>query len=139
MFVDTNVLVAARFPTAPEHERARAALDRRDGPEPVRLSRQVLREYLAVVTRPQSWTTPLGMPDALDDIRRLSSGFEVLEDGWRVMDQLLDLCGTVPVGGKEVHDASIVATMLAHGERRLLTMNTKDFRRYGARIELISP
>ena len=79
------------------------------------------------------------MPDALDDIRRLSSGFEVLEDGWRVMDQLLDLCGTVPVGGKEVHDASIVATMLAHGERRLLTMNTKDFRRYGARIELISP
>ena len=55
------------------------------------------------------------------------------------MDQLLELCGTVQVGGKQVHDANIVATMLTHGERRLLTMNTKDFRRHGARIELISP
>ena len=33
--------------------------------------------------------------------------------------------------------ANIVATMLAHGERRLLTFNTRDFRRYGDRIDLI--
>ena len=35
------------------------------------------------------------------------------------------------------HDANIVATMLAYGERRLLTFNPADFRRYGNRIELI--
>ena len=45
---------------------------------------------------------------------------------------------SVPVGGKQVHDANIVATMLAHGERRLLTLNTGDFRRYGGRIELVT-
>ncbi len=28
-------------------------------------------------------------------------------------------------------------TMLAHGERRLLTFNAKDFRRFGERIELV--
>ena len=29
------------------------------------------------------------------------------------------------------------ATMLAHGERRLLTFNTADFRRFGDRIDLV--
>ena len=42
----------------------------------------------------------------------------------------------VEVGGRQVHDANIVATMLAHGERRLLTLNARGFRRYGDRIEL---
>ena len=42
----------------------------------------------------------------------------------------------VQVGGRQIHDANIVATMLAHGERRLLTFNAADFRRYGDRIEL---
>ena len=40
--------------------------------------------------------------------------------------------------GGRIHDANIVATMLAYGERRLLTFNTADFRRYGDRIELLS-
>ena len=40
------------------------------------------------------------------------------------------------MGGRQIHDANIVAAMLAHGERRLLTFNTADFRRYGDRIEL---
>ena len=35
----------------------------------LRISRQVLREYLVVVTRPQSWSTPLPMADAVEDVR----------------------------------------------------------------------
>ena len=42
----------------------------------------------------------------------------------------------VPVGGRQIHDANIVATMLAYGERRLPTFNAADFRRYGDIIEL---
>ena len=34
-------------------------------------------------------------------------------------------------------DTNVVVAMLAHGERRLLTFNDSDFRRYGERIELI--
>ena len=46
MFIDTNVLVKARIPGAPDHVVARAVLERafRD-PEPLRISRQVIREY----------------------------------------------------------------------------------------------
>ncbi len=39
--------------------------------------------------------------------------------------------------GKQIHDANIVATMLVYGERRLLTFNADDFRRYGDRLELV--
>ena len=138
MFVDTNVLVKARILEAPDHEIARASLQRALGePEALRISRQVLREYLAVVTRPQNWPVPIGREDALDDVERLVATYEVLEDGPVVTDRLVSLCRQVPVGGRQVHDANIVATMLSYGERRLLTFNPSDFRRYGNRIELV--
>ncbi len=138
MFVDTNVLVNARIHEAPHHEIAREGLERRlRSPEPLRISRQIMREYLAVVTRPQAWPVPLTRREALDDIGRLDRAFEVLEDGPRVTEMLVALCRAVQVGGRQVHDANIVATMLAHGERLLLTFNTADFRRYGDRIELV--
>jgi len=138
MFVDTNVLVNARILEAPDHERARASLERAfAAPAALRINRQVLREYLAVVTRPQTWAVPLSREEALTDVERLVTAFEVLEDGPVVTDRLVSLCRHVPVGGKQIHDANIVATMLAYGERRLLTFNTDDFRRYGGRIELV--
>ena len=138
MFVDTNVLVKARILEAPDHEIARASLERAlEEAEPLRISRQVLREYLAVVTRPQTWLVAIGREDALDDLERLAAAYEVLEDGPVVTDWLVSLCRQVPVGGRQIHDANIVATMLTYGERRLLTFNPADFRRYGDRIELV--
>ena len=138
MFIDTNVLVNSRVPGAPHHDAARAALDRafRD-PEPLRISRQIMREYLAVVTRPQTWPVAITREEALEDVSRLTGSFEVLEDGPVVTELLLTLCREVPAGGRQIDDANIVATMLARGERRLLTFNAADFRRYGDRIELV--
>ena len=138
MFIDTNVLVKSRIPSAPDHDAARASLERafRD-PEPLRISRQVIREYLAVVTRPQTWPVAITREDVLDDVSRLIGSFEILEDGPVVTESLVGLCREIPAGGRQIHDANIVATMLAHGERRLLTLNVSDFRRYGGRIELV--
>ena len=137
MFIDTNVLVKSRILEAPGHHLARARLERAfQEPEPLRISRQVVREYLAVVTRPQAWPVAITREEALDDANRLTGSFEILEDGPVVTESLIALCREVSVGGRQIHDANIVATMLAHGERRLLTFNTADFRRYGDRIEL---
>lgn len=77
------------------------------------------------------------MSEALSDVTWINERFEILEDGPRVTAHLVVLCREVPVAGKQVHDANIVATMLAHGERRLATLNEKDFRRYGDRIEIV--
>ena len=138
MFIDTNVLVYSRILTSPYHEDARDSLDRAlQDAEPLSISRQVIREYLSVVTRPQTWPIPITREEALDDAERLVSNFEILEDGPVVTERLITLCREVQVGGRQIHDANIVATMLAYGERRLLTFNTADFRRYEDRIELV--
>ena len=138
MFIDTNVLVNSRIPGAPDHVAARESLERAFADsEPLRISCQVIREYLAVVTRQQSWPVNMTRNDALDDVSRLIGSFEILEDGPAVTARLVALCLEVSVGGQQIHDANIVATMLAHGESRLLTFNVADFRRYGDRIELL--
>ena len=139
MFIDTNVLVNARVLGAPDHDIARARLGRivRER-EPMRISRQVVREYLAVVTRPQIWSDPLTLNEVLEDVDRLITNFDILEDGPAVTQTLVALLRDVAVGGGQIHDANIVATMLAHGENRLLTFNVSDFRRYGDWIELVS-
>ena len=140
MFLDTNLFIPARFDAAPAHAVARAALNRaeRSG-EVLRINRQVIREYLAAATRPQAWSAPLPMARALSDLSWMEEAFEVLEDGPQVMDLLARLCRDIPMGGKQVHDANIVATMLAYGERRLLTFNVRDFRRFAAHIEILDP
>ncbi len=79
------------------------------------------------------------MTDALADIARFARSFDVLEDGPEVSARLVELCRTVRLAGRQVHDANIVATMLAHGEDRLLTMNRSDFRRFEPQIEVVEP
>ena len=132
------MLVNSRILEAPQHLIARLHLEQAfSGDEPLTISRQIIREYLAVVTRPQNWPVPITYDQALGDASTLLSTYEILEDGPVVTDQLLDLCTSVSVGGKQIHDANIVATMLAYGELRLLTLNARDFRRYTDRIELV--
>ena len=77
------------------------------------------------------------MPDALADVAWMLEQFDILEDGESVTRILMALCEEIPVTGRQIHDANIVATMLAHGEHRLATRNEKDFRRYGDRIEIV--
>ncbi len=76
---------------------------------------------------------------AVAPVQRLADEFEILEDGPAVWDRLKELCGIFSFGGRQVHDANIVATMLAHGERRLITFNRPDFRRFASVIELLLP
>ena len=68
--------------------------------EALRISRQVLREYLATVTRPQSWSAPIAMDEALTHMTTLESLFEILEDAPRVTEMLKGLCSEVSVAGR---------------------------------------
>ena len=138
-FIDTNVLVYATAEGAPFQDQARAALVGLAPNETLSLSRQVLREYLAVMTRPQTWGKPLSLAQAMADATAFARRFAVLEDGPAVWDQLSELSRQHAFAGRQVHDANIVATMIAHGEHRLLTFNTGDFQRFGALIALVRP
>jgi predicted nucleic acid-binding protein len=140
MFVDTNVLVYASVQGAPDREKARAALTKHTAAgEALCVSRQVLREFIAVVTRPQVWAQPVTQADAAATALILVREFDILEDGPAVWDKLIDLCQRFTFGGRQVHDANIVATVLAHGESRLMTFNVADFRRLEVLVEVVAP
>src|SRR2546425_12942730 len=70
VFVDTNVLVYATRPSSTEHAAARAVLTRLEGEgSTLWVSPQVLREYLAAVTRPQATAPSLPLATAIAAVR----------------------------------------------------------------------
>ena len=138
-FIDTNLLVHATVPLSPDHRRAEAALARARNDGLTAISRQIIREYVAVMSRPQVWGRPIPMIETLEVAEAFLRSFRVLEDGPIVWTHLSMLCRTRQLGGKQVHDADIVATMLAHGETRLLTSNGAHVRRFSDVIEVVAP
>jgi len=138
VFIDTNVLVASNVATHPLRKAALAAISthRRAGVN-LWISRQVLREYLATLSRPQTYTTPLPPQTLVQQVRYFRTRFYVAEDTAQVTARLLALIRQIPIGGKQVHDANIVATMLANNVTHLLTHNTADFTRYQPLITVI--
>lgn len=136
LFVDTNVLIYANINEAPEHEAAfNAIAQAREAGRTLWISRQVLREYLVTLTRPQTFQS---VPRALvlEQVQLFIKQFTIADDTDEVTHQLLQLMVDTPIGGKKIHDANIVATMLAHKIPSLLTHNRKDFERFEDRITL---
>ena len=137
--VDTNILVYVTDQASRLLGRATTALRDLGRRDTIFVIRQTLRQYLAVMTRPQPTRQPFALREALDALDRLTRYVDILEDAAELWDVLRSLSSTHAFGSKQVHDANIVATMLTCGETRLLTFNTKDFRRFEPLIEIITP
>jgi predicted nucleic acid-binding protein len=136
VFVDTNVLVYSTRPFSAHHTAAVAALARVAAVGvTLWISPQILREYLAAVTRPQATAPGLPMQTAIDDVRRFRTAFRVAEERASAFDRLIEILSAHRVAGRQIHDANIVATMLDCGVRRLLTFNAADFQRFVPLIE----
>lgn len=136
IFIDTNVWVNAAVPSAPHHSEALAALGRIPTGN-LWTSRQVIREFLAVMSRPQTFfagNAPIR--DVLARVAVIESQCRVAEDGAEVARQLASLLEVGDTRGKQVHDANIVATMLTYRVHVLLTENTSDFARWARLIEV---
>lgn len=136
--LDTNVLLSATDTDRGDHLRAlRLFSDLPGRGTALYASGQVMREYLSVATRPQAGNgLGLELAEALSNVRSFRSRTTLLAENVNVADRLLALLGETPCAGKQVHDASIVATMLAHGVDRLITINVGDFTRFQDRIAL---
>jgi len=136
LFVDTNVLVYANVLETPLHEQALATIQTaHQARRSLWISRQVIREYLVTMTRPQAFEN-LPQAKVLEQVDQFTERFQVADDTAAVTGQLVKLLGNFKVGGKQVHDANIVATLLAHDIPCLLTHNTKDFERFGKIIAI---
>lgn len=137
IFLDTNLLVCAVRPESPRYFHARGVLRRlEDADAEVWISRQVLREFLTVLSRPQPPLPAMEQAALLAAAREYERAFCFAEDQDLVTQQLFLLLEQIPTGGKQIHDANIVATMLAYGIPKLLTYNIEDFRRFAGLIEV---
>lgn len=138
VFVDTNVLVYAYVAEAPWHTEAEAALAAHEiAGARLWLSRQVFREYLVSLTRPQQFPIPPDLATVIAQVQQFPQRFQVANEGPEVTARLLTLLTEVPTHGRRIHDVNIVATMLVSGVRRLLTHNTEDFARFTSFIEVL--
>jgi predicted nucleic acid-binding protein len=138
LFVDTNVLIHATIPAASLHQEAQQKLEEnyQSGTE-IWISRQILREFLAALTRPQPFSPALPINIVVAEARFYEARFEVADEGAEVTDRLFRLLSQIPAGGKHIHDANIVATMQSNGITHLLTENISDFARYSGHITII--
>ena len=138
VFVDTNVLVYAHVAEAPWHRQAQAAMAAHEAAgAPLWISRQVLREYLVSLTRPQQFPIPPSLDTVVAQVQQFQQRFHVANEGPEVTTRLLALLTEVPTRGRRIHDANIVAIMLVYGVRRVLTHNTDDFVGFAAFIEVL--
>ncbi len=136
--LDTNVLLAATDQARAEHEQAVAAINVWPASGVVLYtSGQILREYLAVATRPVEQNgLSMSRLDAIANVRALRARLNVLAEDIKVNDRLLELLEMVQCAGEQVHDANVVATMLVHGIDTVVTMNIGDFARFGDHVRV---
>lgn len=140
IMLDTNVLLAATDEGRTEHRNALMIINEWAADEvTLCTSGQILREYLAVATRPAQ-RNGLGLKpaDAVSNMRAIRERTAFLSEDARVADRLQQLLSDVECGGKQVHDANVVATMLAHGVGMVVTMNVVDFARFEQYVSLVS-
>ena len=138
--VDTNVLVRLAVPTDPRHLSAYRAVQRLEG-EGLCTSSQNFVEFWNVATRPVE-NNGLGQTTAAADhvLRNLEQAFSRLPEPSDIYPRWRELVVRFGVSGVKVHDARLVALMLANDVVRILTFNLSDFRRYeGLGIQPIDP
>lgn len=139
VFLDTNIVLRSTVASAPEHAAIQSALDILNTIKAeLWISRQVLREYAMTITRAQPFLTSISHTEAASVVRKLSALFHIADETKAVSEQWIRLLETIPMGGRQVHDANIAATMIAYQIPALLTLNTVDFVRFEPQIRLLS-
>jgi predicted nucleic acid-binding protein len=130
ILLDTNILLRIAQPHsahAPIAERALAALRFRG--ETLHITSQYLVEFWAVATRP-AMENGLGLTveEAISQMLDLKRLFALLPE-IPLQTEWERLVTTYRVSGRNSHDARLVAAMMVHGIRSILTFNVQDFSR----------
>jgi predicted nucleic acid-binding protein len=138
VFLDTNILVYASLRGTDFHAAARARLIELENKGAILwASRQVIREFLAVTTRPGTVSPPLTSAVLSQAVRQFEAALQIADEDAAVTTLLLDLLKSRTIQGRQIHDANIVATMRSRGISWLLTHNTADFARYTPDISIL--
>ena len=130
--IDTNVLLRVARHTDENHPIVQAAVrELQANDHLLQTTLQNFAEFWNVLTRPTNRNgfgfTPSETDGLLQDLEEF---FPLLPDSPVVYPVWRQLIVKYRVSGVQVHDARLVATMLVHDVRHILTFNTQDFTRY---------
>jgi hypothetical protein len=134
MFViDTNLLLYAVNPDAPDHERTRALLEAwRAGERAWFVTWSIIYEFLRVSTHPRVFPAPLELPQARSWIAALLAGRRdsILVATDRHALVLDEVVASQPrLRGNPVHDLHIATLMKEHGVSEIRTADA-DFHQF---------
>jgi predicted nucleic acid-binding protein len=131
--VDTNILTAVRDEDYAKHGSVLRFLREFEGE--ICIAPQSLYEYWVVSTRPKE-VNGLGLSteETWNDIADFRQTFKTLIDPPELLDVWLALCRRFGVSGKPAHDARLAAYARCYGIETLVTLNARDFARYGLNV-----
>src|SRR5262245_3436491 len=91
-FIDTNILLRATISQFPLHEQAKTLIESQIGADvELRISRQVIREYIAQSTRPQTFMHPMTVEQIEAQIKAIRALFNIANETEQVTTELLAL------------------------------------------------
>src|SRR5690606_30977145 len=110
IFIDTNILLRYQIRNFAEYVTIKKVVDDLfDEGYRIWLNWQVIREFSAVCTRPQKFMKPLSPIAISNRISVFLPMFDVADETLAVNQALLVLMRQFPMGGKQIHDANIIA------------------------------
>lgn len=112
VFIDTNILVYSRDEASPFFPSVREALRGLVSADiELCTHRQVLREYVAVVTRPAPRGLGVPLEQTLADVGEFEAFYKILDDPRNVWDIWKTIIKETGITGLRVHDAFLAAVM----------------------------
>jgi predicted nucleic acid-binding protein len=139
VFFDTSLVVAATVEVHSSHKAAAELVDELVSQAgQACMSPQVCREFLVVLTRQPVSGRVFSIDEPITALEVWTTGCVLLDENEAVVRESLNLVRRHGVQGKQIHDCNIVATMRAHGVRRLATRNPADFKRFQQEISILA-
>ncbi|BAZ28166.1 hypothetical protein NIES4074_05970 [Cylindrospermum sp. NIES-4074] len=138
--VDTNILLRLIQKNSPMHlDTQRAIFTLKKQGEFLYIFPQNIIEFWAVATRPIDKNgLGLSITQAEEETEKIKKIFILKIDTPAIFAEWEFLVIKYQVMGKQVHDARLVAAMLAHNITHLLTFNIDDFKRF-SEIIVVEP
>ena len=140
--VDTDAMIHWLMAGTPHHADTRKFLEREvsEHGNSLGITSQVLFEFLHVATDPKRFENPLTVEGAIQLLRRVWNGKEVVrvQQTPAVLLRTLDLMESLRLGRKRILDTALAATFEAAGVKRIVTLNRRDFQVFPF-LEVVSP
>ncbi len=130
--LDTNLLIYARVAANPWHESARRFLEQLTAGAEVMIAELVLVEYYLALRNPAIMAPPLDPAAAVAECQwfRAHPHWALVEHA-DVMASVWRDAATAGFARRQIVDARLARTLLAHGVTEFATANVKDFQDFG--------